>query len=219
MKSVWKCLVQCTAVVGVSVSLSAIVAAQDANPEGIVRIASKPGTRDVQTGSSAGGLRPVSAMMMQNCAPSAGAGGAGSSDPSGAGQGSAGAIQPGGSGFQAADGLGAGGYPYNCPPGIGGYGGHRCCCLNGAALEYLKCKFGYFIPTGGGGRGIPWVGCYSRVYPVNPYYRDGRDGQMWAAQGYGLPMAVPLAPVVGHTYDLSWGIPSSRLTPVSNPAY
>ena len=86
-------------------------------------------------------------------------------------------------------------------------------------IDYFKCKFGYFIPSGGGGAGIPWVGHYSRVYPVNPAYSDARDGQIWAAQGYGIPIAVPLAPIVGHTYDYGWGVPSSRLTPISHPAY
>ncbi len=88
-----------------------------------------------------------------------------------------------------------------------------------AMIDYFKCKFGYFIPTGGGGKGVPWAGHYARVYPVNPTYSDPRDGQAYAAQGYGIPMAVPLAPVVGHTYEYGNGIPSSRLVPVSHPAY
>ena len=88
-----------------------------------------------------------------------------------------------------------------------------------AMCDYLRCKFGYFIPTGAGGAGAPWCGKYSRVYPQDPYYFDQRDGQAFAAQGYGAPIAVPLAPVVGHTYNYGWGIPSSRLTPVSRPAY
>ena len=86
-------------------------------------------------------------------------------------------------------------------------------------LDYFRCKFGYCIPSGGAGKGIPHVGHYSRVYPVSPYYSDSRDGQAYAAQGYGVPISVPLAPVVGHTYNYGWGIPSSRLTPVSRPAY
>ncbi len=56
---------------------------------------------------------------------------------------------------------------------------------------------------------------YSVVYAVNPAYSDARDSKVYAAEGYGVPMAVPLAPVVGHTYNYGWGIPSSRRTPVS----
>jgi hypothetical protein len=98
-----------------------------------------------------------------------------------------------------------------------GYGGCPGGCYGLCA--YLRCKFGCFIPTGGGGPGLPWVGHYSRVYPVNPAYSDPRDGQVWTAQGYGIPVSVPLAPVVGHTWDYSWGVPSSRLTPISRPAF
>jgi len=97
---------------------------------------------------------------------------------------------------------------------------HGDCHDGGQAMcDYFRCKFGYFIPTGAGGAGVPFCGHYSRVYPQDPYYFDQRDGQAWAAQGYGTPIAVPLAPVVGHTYNYGWGIPSSRLTPVSRPAY
>ncbi len=104
------------------------------------------------------------------------------------------------------------GCPFGCDHGYCHDGGQAMC-------DYFRCKFGYFIPTGAGGAGVPWVGHYSRVYPQDPYYFDQRDGQTWAAQGYGGPIAVPLAPVVGHTYNYGWGIPSSRLTPISHPAY
>lgn len=91
---------------------------------------------------------------------------------------------------------------------------------NGQALSnYLHCKFGYFTPSGGGGQGLPWFGHYSRVYPVTPYYSDSRDGQAWSAQGYHAPISVPLAPVVAYTYEYGWGVPSSRIVPVSRPAY
>lgn len=111
-----------------------------------------------------------------------------------------------------------------------GYGCHKagcwgcrsgCCgnCCSQDMVDYFRCKFGYFIPTGAGGAGVPFAGKYSRVYPQDPYYFDQRDGQAWGAQGYGVPLAVPLAPVVGHTYNYGWGTPSSRLTPVSRPAY
>lgn len=65
-------------------------------------------------------------------------------------------------------------------------------------------------------QGCPPVGLYSAVYPVNPYHFDGRDGQVYAAQGVGGPVSVPLAPNVRHTYNYGWGVPSSRLTPISN---
>ena len=81
---------------------------------------------------------------------------------------------------------------------------------------YLRCKLGYFIHEGSGGVGSPLFGHYKVVYPVDPHYFDGRDGQVYAAQGYGGPVSVPLAPTVRHAYNYGWGIPSSRLTPVSN---
>ncbi|QDU37432.1 hypothetical protein Mal4_17440 [Maioricimonas rarisocia] len=82
---------------------------------------------------------------------------------------------------------------------------------------WARCKLGYFIPTGCCGKGCPPVGLYSAVYPVNPHHFDGRDGQVYAAQGVGGPVSVPLAPNVRHTYNYGWGVPSSRLTPISHP--
>lgn len=214
MKSLWKCLFQCTLIIAASVGAVATLAAQDDQPAGVVRISSRP--------QSSGQVTPASAMMADGgCLGSGGACMAGSS----------------GAGCDFGDGCdcrGRGGcrrhFGRRCRHGDGwncemdGYasgpchGGCRNNC-NGALCEYLKCKFGYFIPTGGGGQGVPWVGHYSRVYPVSPYYADGRDGQAWAAQGYGVPISVPLAPVVGHTYEYGWGVPSSRLVPISRPAY
>ncbi|HET6422421.1 MAG TPA: hypothetical protein VFG20_01985 [Planctomycetaceae bacterium] len=104
--------------------------------------------------------------------------------------------------------------------GYGGKWGHRGYYGDGgySMMQYLRCKFGYFIPTGNGGAGSQFAGRYARVYPQDPSYFDQRDGQLWAAQGYGVPVAVPLAPVVGHQYNYSWGVPSSRLTPISRLA-
>ena len=85
-------------------------------------------------------------------------------------------------------------------------------------LNYFHCKFGFLCPSGNGGAGTPWFGCYTRVYPQDVNHFDQRDGQLYSAQGYGVPIAVPLAPTVGHTYNYGWGVPSSRLTPISTVA-
>ena len=77
-------------------------------------------------------------------------------------------------------------------------------------------KMAYFHPMGNGGEGVPPFGCYHLVYAVDPGYSDPRDSQIYAAQGYGVPIAVPLAPTVRHTMNYSAGIPASRLTPISN---
>ena len=77
---------------------------------------------------------------------------------------------------------------------------------------------GRFLPNGCGGKGCPPFGHYQMVYPVNPDHFDTRDGQVHAAQGYGVPMAVPLAPVVRQQYNYSWGVPASRITHISNHA-
>ncbi len=92
-------------------------------------------------------------------------------------------------------------------------------CQNGDcdSSRYSPCyrRFGYFIPTGGCGEGVQCMRHYGMDYAVNPEYFDQRDGKLYSAQGYGAPMAVPLAPNVGYTYNHGWGIPSSRLTPIS----
>ena len=80
------------------------------------------------------------------------------------------------------------------------------CCLK-------KCLFA--DGAGGWRREIPPFCHYYMAYPVNPYHFDQRDGRIYAAQGYGHPVGVPLAPNVEHTYNYGWGLPSSRLTPVS----
>lgn len=113
-----------------------------------------------------------------------------------------------------------------------GYCGH-CCGGPGICLPGVPCLGGGLgIPClglpclGGGclGGGLAGLGTrprgaiggrYSRVYAVNPYYHDFRDGAVYAAQGYNAPVAVPLAPNVDYQYNYGWGIPSSRLTPVS----
>ncbi|MCA9116505.1 MAG: hypothetical protein KDA79_15580 [Planctomycetaceae bacterium] len=79
-------------------------------------------------------------------------------------------------------------------------------------LETFKHRYGYFIPHGQ----VPVAGHYGAAYAVNPDYWDKRDsGPLYSAEGYGVPVAVPLPPVVNRSYNYGWGIPSSRLTPIS----
>jgi hypothetical protein len=61
---------------------------------------------------------------------------------------------------------------------------------------------------------IPKPGTYHMAYEANPGYFDARDGRVYAAKGYGTPVAMPLAPNVERTYNFGWGTPVSRLTPV-----
>ena len=82
----------------------------------------------------------------------------------------------------------------------------------------LPCLPGVPLPgLGLMGRGPqgPLGGSYGRVYALNPYYHDFRDGAVYAARGYNAPISVPLAPNVNYTMNYGWGVPSSRMTPVS----
>jgi hypothetical protein len=87
------------------------------------------------------------------------------------------------------------------------------CCFCDAL--YSENGFGNGDGNGAWQREIPRTGFYNLAYPVNPYHFDERDGRIYAAQGYGHPVGVPLAPNVEHTYNYGWGVPSSRLSPVS----
>ena len=76
--------------------------------------------------------------------------------------------------------------------------------------------FGWMIPSGNCGQGSPWFGKYHMTYADQPSYIDPRDTQLYAAQGYGMPMSVPLAPNVHHAYNYSSGMPASRITHIGN---
>ena len=90
-----------------------------------------------------------------------------------------------------------------------GWGRKGCGCGDGNNCGCDAC---------GGKRGHCWpIVTYDIIYAANPNYYDRRDARAWAAQGYGVPMAVPLAPNVRSAYNYSWGIPASRLTPISRP--
>jgi hypothetical protein len=113
------------------------------------------------------------------------------------------------------------GNPVWCGP-TGGSWGDKCAGMfHNMGEKFCKglSKFDKCLgkgPTGTNG-GQPLFGHYKVVYPVNPWYFDGRDGQAYAAEGYGGPVSVPLAPVVNQQYNYGWGIPSSRITPISRP--
>lgn len=85
-------------------------------------------------------------------------------------------------------------------------------CNNGCGCCNLR-NFPY--PEGCGGRGCAIVDKYSMVYATMPEYADPRDGRVYAHEGYNVPVAMPLAPNVHYQYNYGWGIPSSRITPIS----
>ena len=87
---------------------------------------------------------------------------------------------------------------------------------NAVLDAHLKNKLNYFVPSGGDGRGVPLYGTYTRVYAVQPDYFDPRDAQVYASPHTGVPTVIPVAPGVRHQYNYSWGIPSSRITPLYN---
>lgn len=78
--------------------------------------------------------------------------------------------------------------------------------------------FGWLIPSGNGGMGSPPFGKYHVTYAQDANYFDQRDGGVYGAQGYGTHVTVPLAPNVRHAYNYGWGLPSSRITRISNVA-
>ncbi|MFM8478443.1 MAG: hypothetical protein ACKOEO_21870 [Planctomycetaceae bacterium] len=78
----------------------------------------------------------------------------------------------------------------------------------------FSCLFGWALPSGACGQGLPLVGKYHMVYADQPGYVNPADTRLYSAQGYGMPMTVPLAPTVNYQYNYSSGIPASRITPI-----
>jgi len=62
---------------------------------------------------------------------------------------------------------------------------------------------------------------HGKIHPMNPGFVDDRDTTYYSAQGYGLPVVVPMAPNVRYQYNYGWGLPSSRITkvPYGFPTY
>jgi hypothetical protein len=89
----------------------------------------------------------------------------------------------------------------DCPPE-----GVRC-----PRRRYYVCRHCY-------GRGCGFCGgpCFVPV-DGNYNYCDPRDLRLYSAQGYNVPVTVPLAPIC-RTFNYGWGIPSSRLTQVGDYA-
>ena len=112
------------------------------------------------------------------------------------------------------------GLPGVCLPGLPGAGLCRGIPYWGADGGPESCYLASLLGIGAnacdGRRGL--FGAYEHVYAVNPGYSDRREGNVWASAQTGVPMAVPLAPNVRHTMEYGWGMPSSRLVPISRPA-
>jgi hypothetical protein len=97
-----------------------------------------------------------------------------------------------------------------------------CRCGNGyganGQVDYgdkiFSCLFGWAFPSGACGQGLPLVGKYHMVYADQPGYVNPADTQLYSAQGYGMPMTVPLAPTVNYQYNYSSGLPASRITTI-----
>lgn len=90
----------------------------------------------------------------------------------------------------------------DCPECMSGSGG-------GFWNRYVSCwrPRNYF--------GFARVGCNRRwARPHDPFYADPRDSYVASSARYGVPVSVPLAPVVRYQYNYGWGVPSSRLSPI-----
>lgn len=95
---------------------------------------------------------------------------------------------------------------------------HRNSHATAALKGYMAGKFGYFCPSANCGEGMGLCTKYGMVYALDPGFADPRDAERYAAPGQGVHLNVPLAPNVRHAYNFSWGVPSSRLTPVRHAA-
>ncbi|MCY2963137.1 MAG: hypothetical protein NT069_05685 [Planctomycetota bacterium] len=90
--------------------------------------------------------------------------------------------------------------------GRNGHGGHGDC--NNGDCDGNGCRDGRC----GNGKCLGGK-CYR---PVEGYYADPRDSEVYSATGYNVPVTVPLPPVVKYQYQYGWGMPSSRLVQVGN---
>ncbi len=113
--------------------------------------------------------------------------------------------------------------PEAAPVGRVGLGhGEACDCNANCGGGHSCCGIWHMGLCGGPDHGYGWRfldwHSYSMAYPLNPWYYDPRDTRVYAAAGFGAPMTVPLAPTVQTQVNYSWGIPASRITPISRVA-
>jgi len=78
----------------------------------------------------------------------------------------------------------------------------------------FDCLFGWSIPSGNCGQGLPLFGKYHTTYADRPDYVNPADTQLYGAGQYGMPITVPLAPTVNYQYNYSSGMPASRITTI-----
>lgn len=78
----------------------------------------------------------------------------------------------------------------------------------------FDCLFGWTIPSGNCGQGLPLFGKYHTTYADQPDYVNPADTKLYGAGQYGMPITVPLAPTVNYQYNYSSGIPASRITTI-----
>jgi hypothetical protein len=109
----------------------------------------------------------------------------------------------------------------SCPCGCcGAHSGTAFSCILrmfGCSTKRCTCDYCEYSGKGTGhcDQGSGLFGHYQITYANQPSYADARDGQAWAAPGYGMPITIPTAPVVRYSYNYSHGTPASRLTPLS----
>ncbi len=101
----------------------------------------------------------------------------------------------------------------HCPNGHGNGAGY-CDPHAGCHQSALQCLFGWAIPSGNCGQGLPVIGKYHTVYAQQPGYLHPADGQTWATGHDGMPVVVPVPPGVNYQYNYSAGMPSSRITTI-----
>ena len=100
----------------------------------------------------------------------------------------------------------------DCQKSGNGYCDQHSACQPSA----IQCLFGWAIPSGNCGQGLPVIGKYHTVYAEQPGYVHPADTQVWATGHDGMPVVVPVAPGVNYQYNYSAGMPSSRITPIGN---